>query len=164
MRLIVIPSDADPEELPELPDEFTQLILSMPASESVLSWALEQAAPVVIVSTATKDISEEVLEEIAEVIETPDPDTYCASLAERGDLAMLAWADTPERHRQLRMLTSQDVPVLDIADDFQELVLDDTPDIDDIVARVTAEVLKTVRAEIQEMLRSRRFRSAANKV
>lgn len=150
--------------MPELPDEFTQVWLSLPAAAAVLEWALEQPAPLVLVTQSADSLDDETLESASEVIEAEDPDGFCCASAAEDDIVLLAWEDTPARHRHIRTLAANRVPVLDLADGFVELVLDDAPDVDDIVARVTAEVLKVVRAEMAEMLRSRRFRSAGPKV
>jgi len=162
MKVIVIPSDAAPEVLPDLSDAVAELYVSLPASDVITSWAFSLGIPVTIVTDT--ELSEDVLENAADLISVVDRDAYCVSLAQLGDLVLMGWTDTPKQYTYLQILASKGVTSLDMADEYQELVVDAVPYIDEVIARVTAEVLKTVRSEMQEMFRSRRFRNTSNKV
>lgn len=165
MKLIVLGNVF--EDLPDLPDEFTQILVSS-ENPQIVEWALESIAPVVLVAPEVSALSDEILDELSEVVESDDPDTYIVDAAVAGDLAFITWEDTPVRYRQLTSLLKKNVAVLDMADGYQELAIEDTADLEalakELTTRITADVLKTVRAEMQEMLRSRRFRSSGPKV
>ena len=113
-------------------------------------------------------MSDEVLESVSQVVEVDDPRGYMAEVAEEDDLVFMAWDNSETAYDNLRTLTKKDVHVLDMNDGFRELVIDQTPDYDDLVAnltaRITANVLKTLRAEMQELSRNRRYRSGSPKV
>lgn len=151
-------------ELPDLPDDIGQIYLATDDTDTrMLEWAFEQTAGVVLVGSLELDITEDQIEDqIEDVVDTDDPSGYMIGLITATDLAFMAWADTDTRHKELSALTAKGVTVLDMTDGYQRLVLDDRPDMESMIrqitARVTADVLKTVRAEMQDMLRTRRHR------
>lgn len=162
MKVIVIPSDTSPEVLPDLSDAVAEIVISMPASKVITDWVFSLGIPVTIVTDS--ELDEELLENASDLISVVDRDAYCVSLAQLGDLVLMGWTDTTKQYTYLQILASKGVTSLDMADEYQELVVDAVPYIDEVIAKVTAEVLKTVRSEMQEMFRSRRFRNTANKV
>lgn len=162
MKVIVVPSDCSPEVFPELTDLVSEVVISLPASEIVTEWVFSLGIPVTIVTDT--ELDEETLENASELVTVADRDSYCVSLAQLGDLVLMGWSDTDKQYKYLQILASRGVASLDMADEYQELVVDAVPYIDEVISRVTAEVLKTVRAEMQEMFRSRRFRNSSGKV
>jgi len=163
MKLIVVAGESEPGELPELHDEITDIILVAPAPDSVIEWATQQPTFLTVVSKNASDIDDRLLELVVTIVEDPRPHLRAAQFASRGDLAFLAWNDSDEHHAVLEFLSNVGVPVLDIGDGYVELVLDRSVDVEALVARVTASVLKTVRGEIADLLRTRR-RSGNSKV
>lgn len=164
MKLLVVPHPTDVPDLPDLPDDVSEIVLTLPSPEEVVQWAIEQGPSVSLVTREGADLDDETLESVTELIETDDPVAWCATLVTEGDLALIGWDDSDTQHTLLASLTSLGVRALDLTDGYQELVLDASIDVDEIVARVTSEVLKIVRSEMQEMLRSRRYRSSGPKV
>lgn len=169
MRLYVIGAEPDEdEEFPELPpNEVREIIVAAPASEPVYLWALSQEVPVTAIVRSAAEVSDEILEGISEIVEHPNPGAKAADMALFGDVVFLSWDGSADRYEILRALKDKGIGVLDIADGYQELVIDGMPDIDQMVAqittRVTAEVLKVVRQEMQEMQRPRRRRNTPTK-
>lgn len=164
MKIITIPHPTLTSELPDLPDDVDEIVLTHPAPAEVLQWAIEQSPSVTLVAQSSSDIDDDTLESISELIEHDSPIEYVASVATEGDLALIGWDDSDEQHTALQAILDADVRCLDMTDGYQELVLDSRIDVDEIVARVTSEVLKIVRAEMSDMLRSRRYRSSGPKV
>lgn len=169
MRLFLIGADVDDDDddddYPELlPNEVRELIIAAPAAEPVYLWATSMGIPVTVVTEDAKNVPDAILDEISELIENPRPDDYVTAMAEDTDVVFMGWDGSTRRYRQLRALNDRGVGVLDLKDGFQELVIEGTPDIDQLVAqittRVTSEVLKVVRAEMQETARPRRRRNA----
>jgi len=148
MKVIVVPSDCSPEVFPELTDLVSEVVISLPASEIVTEWVFSLGIPVTIVTDT--ELDEETLENASELVTVADRDSYCVSLAQLGDLVLMGWSDTDKQYKYLQILASRGVASLDMADEYQELVVDAVPYIDEVISRVTAEVLKTVRAEMQE--------------
>lgn len=169
MRLIVIGAEPDEDEdFPELPpNEVREIIVAAPASDPVYLWAIGQDVPVTAIERRAEDVSDEILEGISELIEHPNPGAKAADMAQFGDVVFLSWDGSAERYEMLRALKDKGVGVLDISDGYQELVIEGMPDLDQMVAqitaRVTAEVLKAVRQEMQEMQRTRRRRNTPTK-
>lgn len=169
MRLFVIGAEPqEDEEFPELPpNEVREIIVAAPASDPVYLWAVAQDVPVTAIVHSAEDVSDEILEEISELVEHPNPAALAADIARFGDVVFLAWDGSASRYECLRTLKDKGIGVLDISDGYQELVIDGMPDIDQMVAqitaRVTSEVLRVVRQEMQEMLRSRRRRNTPSK-
>lgn len=168
MRLFLIGAvddDDDDDDLELLPNEVREIIIAAPASDPVYLWATGTGVPVTVVTDDAGSVPDAILEELSELIENPRPDDYVTAMAEDTDLVCMAWDGSANRYRQLRSLNDRGVAVLDHSDGYQELVIEGTPDIDQLVAqittRVTAEVLKVVRQEMQETARPRRRRNAA---
>lgn len=169
MRLFIVGAQpTDEDDLPELPpNEIREIIVAAPVSDPVYLWATSQGVPVTAVVSDPAELSDAILEEISELIEDAKPDDAAIAMARFGDVVFLAWDGSTRRYAQLRALKDRGIGVLDIADGYQELVIDGSPDIDQMVqqitARVTAEVLKVVRQEMQDLMRQRRRRNTPTK-
>ena len=163
MRLFILGNDV--EELPELRGRFTQIVVSWPSSDKIVEWATSSEVPTTLVAKDASALDDKLLDNIEEIVETDDPESTIVDWAEETDLVFMSWSD--DRYEQLKSLCENDVPVLDMNDNFQELVLDDEnePELDDfddlvraISTRVITEVLKVVRAEMAELAKPRRHR------
>ena len=117
-------------------------------------------SPVVLVVKDAALIDEEYLDEVTEVVQHEKYADYMADVARKGDVVLMSWDD--ERYDQLDVLCRKEVGVLDMADNYKRLVIEEPQDtyemVKTITAKVTADVLAIVRAEMQDMLRSRRYR------
>lgn len=148
------------EDLPEYAD-----------LQSFLEVASAEGVPVSIFSQDAGSLAEEILDQVVALERGPtDFASLCASiepLLQGEEVACLPWIGTDSQYRLLEFLQARGVPVLDMEDGFSEMKIGETPDFDDLVqqitARVTAEVLRVVRAEIKELISSRRWRSANKK-
>lgn len=164
MRIIVLPHQFDTPELPDLPEDVDEIVLALPAPNSIIEWSIEQSPSVTLVSRDGSEVDDETLESVSELVEDSNPIQHAASVAVEGDLALIGWDDSAEHYAALQAFVAAGVRCLDMTDGYQELVLDSSIDIDEIVARVTADVLKIVRSEMSDMLRSRRYRGSGPKV
>jgi hypothetical protein len=163
------------EELPDLTEELDEIYLHdnynvviAGEEKTFMDWAIEHAASVILVLSDPSTLAEEYLEEVSEILESDNPEQTMLELINEDDVALVSWDDTPKAHAQLSALCAKDVGIMDMADEYKQIVMDTSTDINalvkEITAKVTADVLKTVRAEMQELVRSRRFRSGPPKV
>jgi hypothetical protein len=152
----------DEAGLPYLPDSFNQIVLS---DESLTSGIPELPASVIVITRVIAQLSDDVLEAAAEVIEDPDPYTRMSIMASLDDMVFMAWDESDEMYRHLQWFNARGIPVYDMEDDFKELEIGKPEvDVEAIIESVTERVLRTVRAEIAELTTRRRSRSTAKKV
>ena len=163
MNLLVLSGVEFPEEFPW--EEFSQMIVvddgeleDFPAEEA-------NRVPTYIVSAASDEIPETLLNQVSDVLDDDDPMAYVISRGVPGDVALLAYEDTDECYRILERLNKQGVTVLDTNDDYIEVTIDQEMSIEDLIEtitqRVTADVLRIVRQELGDTPKRGRFRSPA---
>jgi hypothetical protein len=125
--------------------------------------AFGDSASITIVTAKDSGLDEDVLDSVSDVVETDDPHRYILSRVMPGDVALLGWDESEEAYETLRILNRSGVTVLDPADEFVEVVLDKSIDLEDLVdiitRRVTTDVLQTLREEMDSPGRRSKFRS-----
>lgn len=164
-------------ELPPIPEEIDRITLiedtrvndvdKLLIFSNFISWSRDHGKTTVLVTTDAENIPEEVLEELAEITVSPDPITALLNSLTDSDVVFLSWDDSNYCYRALRLFSSTGATTVDMSDGFQILEIGDSPDfdvlVDELTQRVTAEVLKVVRAEIKEAMSSRRWRSTSKR-
>lgn len=120
-----------------------------------------------VVTNNPDGVPEELLNQINDLIEDEDPANYVVSRGIPGDLGVFVWDDSDEAYRILDRLNRAGVTVLDPEDEWVEVVIDKDLSMEDVIdtitERVTADVLRIIRAELAGDTPSRRgrFRSPA---
>lgn len=164
-------------ELPPIPEEIDRITLvedtrihdvdKLLIFSNFISWSSENGKAAVLITTDAENIPEELLEQLAEITVSQDPLRESLTSLTDNDVVFLAWDDSDFSYRALRSLSATGATVVDMTDGFQILEIGDAPDfdllVDELTKRVTAEVLKVVRAEIKEAMSSRRWRSTAKR-
>lgn len=162
MNLLVLSVSDFPEEFPwdDIKDAY---VLD---TGTLDDYDCAEEANTYVVTSDASNIPEELLDSLSDVIEVDDPVEYVLSRGIPGDLACLNYDDSDESYRLLERLNNSGVTVLDVSDEWVEVVLDKKMDIEDLVntitQRVTADVLRALRAEFGDTPPRRgRFRSPA---
>jgi hypothetical protein len=174
MNLLVFGMPGEFPGLPEITHAYLWLgemnvneAINDEALDTFLEMAASAGVPVSIFTENMASLSDEVLDQVASVEEVSKikQQLSISPLLTTDAIACMTWTGSDADYRLLEFLQSHDMVVLDMADGFAELQIGESPDIDELVKvitdRVTAEVLKTVRAEMKEMLSSRRWRSGS---
>jgi hypothetical protein len=161
MRLILLGEQHG--ELPEMPPEVTEVWTAFPTSLALLDWSLDSGVPVTLVAKHPAEVGEEVLDRVADVIKSDNPQTLLIDTATPKDVVLLSWDDSDDGHQVLENLTDRGITVQDMNDDFQQLVIQNPLEelMKAMAESITREVLKTVRAEIREQLAARPRRARA---
>lgn len=160
MNLLVLSLCEFPEEFPwdELKDAYVA------HTGPLDDYGVAGLANTYIVTDNASEISEDLLDEVADVIEVDDPVDYVISRGIPGDIACMPYDDSEESYAILERLNNSGVTVLDTNDEWVEVVIDKKMEIEDLVntisRRVTADVLRILRAEFGDTRRAR-FRSPA---
>lgn len=158
--------------LTPLPDEFDETAIDvgdfaqiLVLEDAVSAVAMLGEGSVTLIATSDNLVDEEVLDSLADIVTTDVPDRYLLSRALPGDVALMRWDDSDTAYERLRVLNRSGVTVLDPFDDYIEVVLDKTVDVQDLVdlitRRVTADVLQTIREDGDTPSRRGKFRSRA---
>lgn len=154
-----------------LPAEFSwREFTTVYATEASVGAVLGKSDVSVCLVTANPDqVAEDVLEQISDLVEVDSPVEYVVSRGIPGDVAVMSYDDTDAAYALLERLNKSGVTVLDASDEWVEVVLDKNMSMQDLVEtitrRVTADVLRVLRAELSEDTPRRgRFRSPAPKV
>jgi hypothetical protein len=151
----------------DLPEEFDwEEIDSMYVVEGVEIDEDDAAqVPTYFVTSDPGAVSEDLLNALADLVTDENPLDYVISRGIHGDIAVMQWDDSDDAYAILERLNKAGVTVMDASDGWTEVVIDKSVSFEDlievIVARVTADVLKTVRAELDTPGRRGRFRSPA---
>lgn len=164
MNLLILSVSEFPDEFPW--DRFTTMYIAdtgdlddFPAEEA-------NRLTTYVVTSEPDAVSENLLNQVADIIEVDDPVRYVVSRGIPGDVAVLSWDESDDSYKTLERLNKSGVTVLDTSDEWVEVVIDKDVSIEDIVntitERVTADVLRIVRAELGDTPSRRgRFRSPA---
>jgi hypothetical protein len=161
MRLFIF-GQLEKDDMSYLPDSFNQIVIS---DKSLANGLPDFPSAVVVIAINNSQLSDEVLEAAAEVIEDEDPYTRMALMADAEDMVFMAWDDSDEMYRHLQWFNARDIPVYDMNDDFREMVIGKPEiDVEAIIEAVTERVLKVVREEIATLTTRRRSRSSGKKV
>lgn len=149
----------------EFPDKFPWDSVSKVFVVDGIDYSEDDAAiiPTALVTSDVESVPEDLLNSLAEIVEDEDPLNFVISRGMPGDLAALVWDDTDETYEILERLNKAGVTVMDPSDTWVEIVIDKTLDFENlinvVVERVTADVLRAVRAELDTPGRRARFRS-----
>lgn len=150
--------------LPFLDDQFTQIAVRYPGNIEIPE---DFPCGVTVVTEDAKLVPDHVLDFAAEVIEAPDPHLFMSLSAQSDDMVFMNWDESDEMYRYLLNFNKREIPVYDM-ETFELLEIGNTPDFETLVAsiidRVTKEVLRVVREEMQDAPRTRRARPAAKRV
>ena len=163
MNLLILSQVEFPEEFPW--EEFAQMYVA--DTGDLESFPAEEANRVttVVVSASPDEIPETLMNQVSDVIEEEDPVAYVISRGIPGDVALMNYDDSDESYRILERLHKQGVTVLDASDEYVEVTIDQDISMEDLIEtitqRVTADVLRIVRAELSDTPRRGRFRSPA---
>lgn len=171
MNLLII--GAPIAEFPALPEIDHAYVWADPVTEGLrefLALSESEGVPVTIFSQSTDDFDEEILDLVSSVDDTESLLPLATDLPRvlsGEDIATIAWDGSDAQYRLVEQLIAHGVSVLDMSDGFAEMEIGQTPDVDYLVqhisARVTAEVLRVVRAEIREQFSARRWRTSGKK-
>lgn len=162
MNLLVLSVAEFPDDFP-WDDVKTAYVLD---SGTLDDYDVAEFTSTYVVTSDAGNIPEGLLDSLSDVIEVDDPVEYVISRGIPGDLACLDYDDSDESYRLLERLNNSGVTVLDVSDEWIEVVLDKKMEIEDLVntitQRVTADVLRVLRAEFGDTPPRRgRFRSPA---
>lgn len=165
MNLVVVGDVA--RRIPELDDDVEQVYLVETRRLSTATWAAENAASVSLVTADAEAVDDDVLLAVNDVEVTADPLSHVLSVTCDEDVVLMDWDESDAKYLALQKFLGIGAAVLDAADDFRSMEIGPTPDmnhmIDHLTRRITADVLRTIRAEIADTLTSRRYRSAAKR-
>ena len=163
MNILILSSVEFPEDFPW--DEFSQMFIA--DNGELEDFPAEEANRVatVVVTASPDGIPEDLLNQIKDVVEDEDPLGYVISRGIPGDVALMSYDDSDDAYRVLERLNKQGVTVLDASDEYVEVTIDQDISMEDLIEtitqRVTADVLRIVRAELSDTPRRGRFRSPA---
>jgi hypothetical protein len=119
---------------------------------------------VVLYSTNPNAISEDVLDSVAELVESNSPIADIIKKLTPDDVAIMDWDDSAYSYETLEKTHAAGIVTLDCADDYKELVIDQDIDLDDLIELITEKVTKNVLAALREEEAPRRRRRAAGRV
>jgi hypothetical protein len=166
MNLLILTSVDFPEHFPW--EDFSAMYVAdvgqleeFPAEEA-------NRVPTYIVTAVAEEVPETLLNQVVDVIVSESPVDYVISRGIPGDMAAMLWDDDDDvAYSQLERLNTAGVTAVDPEDQWVEVVLDKEMSmenlIDTITRRVTADVLRILRAEFGDTPRRGRFRSPAPK-
>lgn len=121
--------------------------------------------PTYLITDDPDAVPEQHLNAATDLIEVEDPVAYVISRGIPGDVAVLAYDDSDSSYAVLERLNRAGITVLDPSEDWIEVVIDKSVQIEDVIdaitERVTADVLRIVRAELADTPRRGRFKSPA---
>lgn len=164
MNLLILSPVEFPEEFPW--DKFDSMYIADTGSLDEFPSEDANRLTTYVVTAEAESVPETLLNQVEEVIEDEDPVNYVLSRGIPGDIAALVWDESDEAYERLERLGKSGVTVLDPSDTWVEVVINKDLTIeaviDTITQRVTADVLRIVRAELES--RPRRFRSTSPKV
>lgn len=171
MNLLVIGDPiADFPALPEIDHAYVWANSDTRGLTEFLSLSESEGVSVSIFTQSAADFDESTLDLVSSIEDTESLlplTTHLPNVLSGEDIAALAWDGSDAQYRLVEQLIALDVSVLDMSDGFAEMEIGQTPDVDYLVqhisARVTAEVLRVVRAEIREQFSARRWRASGKK-
>ena len=162
MNLLVLSTAEFPEEFPW--DQFAQMYIADDGSLEDFPAEEANRLPTVLVTDNPDEVPETLLNQIKDVITDESPIDYVVSRGIPGDVAVMVYDDSQESYDRLNLLNTAGVSVMDPEDEWVEVVIDKEITIenliDTITQRVTADVLRIVRQELETHRRGR-FRSPA---
>lgn len=163
MNLLILSAVDFPEEFPW--EEFAAMYIADVGQLEDFPSEEANRVPTIVVTANSDTLPEDLLNQILDVVEDEDPLGYVISRGIPGDVALMTYDDSDASYRVLEQLNKQGVTVLDASDEYIEVTLDQEMSMEDLVqtitARVTADVLRIVRAELGDTPRRGRFRSPA---
>ena len=163
MNLLILSQVEFPEEFPW--EEFSQMYVADTGDLEDFPSEDANRVPTVVVTAAPDGVPEDLLNQVSDLIEDEDPVAYVISRGIPGDVALMSYDDSDEAYRVLERLNKQGVTVLDASDEYVEVTIDQEISMEDLIEtitqRVTADVLRIVRAELSDTPRRGRFRSPA---
>lgn len=163
MNLLVISVVEFPEEFPW--EQFTATYVADTGTLADYSIDAAERSLTHLVTASPDEIPESLLNVAASFIEVEDPIAYVVSRGIPGDVAVMAYSDTEEDYEVLERLNKAGITVMDPQEEWIEVVIDKTVHIEDVIdaiaERVTADVLRILRAEQDTPNRRGRFRSPA---